>query len=70
MILQLTLTLPSHGTSARNIPHARVKLTRVLILELGDIVDVLIDNNPWVAFAVRRHIFLAKGLRHSERVVV
>jgi hypothetical protein len=39
------------------------KLTRMLILELGDIVDIFVNHNPQaVALAMRRHVVLAEGL--------
>lgn len=47
-----------------------VKLTRVLILELGDIVDILVNDDPWgVVLGVGGNILLAEGLRHGERVL-
>jgi len=44
-------------------------LTRVLVLEFGDIIDILVNDNPWViALAMRRDVVLAECLRHGERV--
>lgn len=44
-------------------------LTRVLVLELGDIINILVNDNPWaIALAMRRDVVLAECLRHSERV--
>jgi hypothetical protein len=45
-----------------------VKLTRVLILELGDIVDILVNDDPWgVVLGVGGNIVLAEGLRHGDQ---
>lgn len=43
------------------------KLTRVLILKLGHIVDVLVNDDPQaVALAVGGDVVLAEGLRHDD----
>lgn len=43
------------------------ELTRVLILELGHIVDVLVNDDPQaIALAVGGDVVLAEGLRHGD----
>lgn len=45
----------------------REKLTRVFVLKLGHIVDVLVNHDVQaVAFGMRRHILLGKSLRHGD----
>lgn len=40
----------------------------MLILELGDIVDILVNDDPWgVVLGVGGNILLAEGLRHGDR---
>lgn len=39
----------------------------MLILELGDIVDVLVNHNPQaIALGMRCHVVLAECLRHDD----
>lgn len=39
----------------------------MLILELGDIVDVLVNHNPQaIALRMRCHVVLAECLRHDD----
>lgn len=54
------LTCDSHA-------FARItSLTRVLILELGNIIDIFVDDDPGtVALAMRRDVLLAKCLCHG-----
>lgn len=43
------------------------RLTRVLILEVGHIVDVLVNDDPQaVALAVGGDLVLAESLRHGD----
>lgn len=44
------------------------RLTRVLVLEFGHIVDVLINDDPWaVALAMQRDIVFGEDLGHDVR---
>lgn len=46
--------------------HARFGHTWVVILKLGQIVDIVVDNDPErVAFVVRRNVGFTKRFRHG-----
>lgn len=49
--------------------HVRdIRPTRVLVLELGHIVDVLVNDDPWgFALAMRRDVVFREGLGHGVR---
>ena len=58
---QKVLTCDSHAFAHMT------SLTRVLILELGNIVDIFIDNDPGtVTLAMRGDILFAKCLCHGD----
>lgn len=48
-----------------------VSLTRVVVLELGHIVDILVNNDPeGVGLVVRRYVACTERLGHGGRILV